>query len=99
MSGLIQQLNIAYFWDVDITKINEEKSKRLIIERVVNFGSLAELKLLKDYYGDKEITSTLCNLNYIDPKTLNFLVLLFHLPKSNFKCYTRAQLTHQPWNY
>lgn len=99
MAGLIQQLNIAYFWDVDISKLHEVKSKRLIIERVFNFGSIAEMKLIKDYYGEKIIASTLCDLSYIDPKTLNFLALLFHLPKSKFKCYTRTLLTHQPWTY
>lgn len=99
MPALIEQLNKAYFWDVDIAKIDEEKSKRLIIERVINYGNLHEIKLIKEFYGIKEIRSTLCKLNYIDPKTLNFISLLFHVPKTKFKCYTRKQLTNQPWNY
>lgn len=99
MPGLIEQLNKAYFWDVDITQFDEVKSKRLIIERVINYGNLHEIKLIKEFYGIKEIRSTLCNLNYIDPKTLNFISLLFHIPKTKFKCYTRKQLTIQPWNY
>jgi hypothetical protein len=99
MPALIEQLNKAYFWDVDITQIDEEKSKRLIIERVINYGNLHEIKLIKEFYGIKVIRSALCKLNYIDPKTLNFISLLFQVPKSKFKCYTRKQLTIQPWNY
>jgi hypothetical protein len=99
MSLLIQQLNQAYFWDVDIHQIDEEKSKRLIIERVINYGNLQEIKVLIGFYGKKEIIFTLCNLNYIDPKTLSFVSVLFHVPKTKFKCYTRSQLTNQPWNY
>lgn len=99
MSVLIEQLNKAYFWDVDFTQIDEEKSNRLIIERVINYGNLHEIKLIKEFYGIKAIRSVLCNLNYIDPKTLNFISLLFHVPKTKFKCYTRKQLTNQPWNY
>lgn len=99
MPALIEQLNKAYFWDVEIKKLDEEKSKRLIIERVINFGTLDEIKLIKEFYGIKSITSTLCNLNYIDPKTLNFVSQLFHIPKTKFKCYTREQLTRQPWNF
>jgi hypothetical protein len=99
MASLFEQLNKAYFWDVDITKMDEEKSKRLIIERIISFGNIQEIKLIKEFYGIKEITSILCNLNYIDPKTLNFVSLLFQVPKSKFKCYTRKQLTNQPWNY
>jgi len=99
MPALIEQLNKAYFWDVDIDKIDEEKSKRLIIERVMIYGNLYEIKLIKEFYGIKEIVSILCKLNYIDPKTLNFISLLFQVPKTKFKCYTRKQLTNQPWNY
>jgi len=99
MAALIEQLNNAYFWDVDINKLDEEKSKRLIIERVLNYGNLHEIKLIKKFYGTKEIRAILCKLNYIDPKTLNFVSLLFKLPKTKFKCYTRKQLTNQPWIY
>lgn len=99
MPTLFEQLNKAYFWDVDITKMDEEKSKRLIIERVINYGNLSEIMLVKNYYGIKEVKSTLCKLNYIDPKTLNFVSMLFHVPKTKFKCYTKNPLTNQLWNY
>lgn len=99
MSKLIQQLNKACFWDIDITKLDEQKSKRLIIERMINFGTLDEIKLIKEFYGIQAITTTLCSLNYIDPKTLNFVSILFQIPKTEFKCYTKAQLTSQPWNF
>lgn len=99
MLELIQQLNKAYFWDVDITQLDKERSKKLIIERIINFGTLGEIKMIIEFYGVKVVSSTLCKLNYIDPKTLNFISLLFQIPKTKFKCYTRAQLTSQPWNY
>ncbi|MBU2554360.1 MAG: hypothetical protein KKF98_07860 [Bacteroidetes bacterium] len=99
MPTLIQHLNAACFWDVDITKLDEQKSKRLIIERIVQLGTLDEIKLIKEFYGVETIISTICQLNYIDPKTLNFLSLLFQTPKTKFKCYTRAQSTSQHWSY
>lgn len=99
MGALLEQLNKSYFWDIDPEYLDEVKSAKLIIERVMNFGNLHEIQLLKNYYGEKEIKHTLCHLNYIDPKTLNFASLLFNIPKSNFKCYTRKQLTDQHWNY
>ena len=99
MAALLEQLNKVYFWDTDFNKLEEYQSKRLIIERIMNYGNLHEIQLIKAFYGVEEIISTLCNLNYIDPKTLNFISLMFHIPKSKFKCYTRKQLTNQPWNY
>ena len=99
MPALFEQLNKAYFWDVDIATLDEEKSKRLIIERVFNYGNLQEIKLVKEFYGINELKSTLCKLSYIDPKTLNFISLLFNVPKTKFKCYTRKPLTNRPWSY
>lgn len=99
MLNLLQLLNKAYFWDVDITQLKPEKSCRLIIERVMLYGNLKEIAILKDYYGEEKIKSKLCNLNFIDPKNINFFSFLFDIPKSNFKCYTRKQSTNQPWSY
>ncbi|GAB1405513.1 hypothetical protein MASR1M74_26940 [Lentimicrobium sp.] len=99
MHALLSQLNKAYFWDVDTTSIDAQKSRSLIIERVMLYGNLDEIKLIKDFYGKEALISTICKLNYIDPKNLNFFSLLFGIPKSKFKCYTKQQLTRQPWNY
>ena len=99
MKQILEQINKTYFWDINLKDLDETKSKRLIIERVMNFGTLREIKLIKMYYGKKEVIKNLCNLNYLDPKTLNFLSLLFNIPKSDFKCYTRTQLNHQHWTY
>ena len=99
MPGLLEKLNKTYFWDVDPELLDEFKSKRIIIERVMNFGNLREIKLVLRYYGKEEVTKTVCNLNYIDPKTLNFLSLLLNVPINEFKCYMRKQSTNQPWSY
>jgi hypothetical protein len=99
MPSLTDQLNKAYFWDTDISQLDAWSSKRLIIERIISFGNLQEIRLIKEFYGVDVIKSTLCDLNYMDPKTLNFTSILFHIPKIKFKCYTRKQLTSQPWNF
>jgi len=96
--NLINYLKPQYFWDVEFSKLDNQLSKCLIIERVFSLGSLNEINLLIDYYGKKEIVNVLCNLNYLDPKTFNFVSKLFHISKKKFKCYTRKQLMPQYWN-
>ena len=95
----IHKINDAYFWDINIKTLDEIKSKRLIIERVANLGNLKEIKLLLNHYGEKELKNTICNLNYLDSKTLNFFSLVFNIPKTNFKCFTRKQSKIQHWNF
>jgi len=92
MGQLLQQLNPVYFWDIDSGNMDEQRSKRLIIERVFSLGSLNEIDLITDFYGRGEIIKTLRTLAYLDPKTLNFISVIYGIPKSRFKCYKRRQL-------
>jgi hypothetical protein len=98
MQRLLKQLNKTYFWDINPEFLDDQKSRRIIIERIMNLGNLDEIKLVRKYYGDEVVKDTVTNLNYIDPKTLNFLSLLFDIPKNKFKCYTRKQSNVQHWN-
>ena len=99
MNPSIDQLDKVYFWDVDFNKLDKTTSMRLIIERVINLGNLVDLKLIRKIYTEEEIINTICNLNYLDRKTLNFASLYFNIPKTRFKCYTKKQSVHIPWNY
>ena len=98
MKSILNHINTTYFWDIDLQKLDEVKSKRIIIERVMSFGTIQEIKLLKTYYGVTEVIKNLRMLSYIDSKNLNFFSLLFNIPKADFKCYTRKQLKDQHWN-
>jgi len=97
MNNLIQQLNPVYFWDVDYPGLDPAKSKRLIIERIFTLGNLKEIQIVTEFYGKEEVIGTLCSLNYLEPKNLNFVSFLFKIPKKDFKCYHRRQSTVQHW--
>jgi len=98
MQNFIPSINPVYFWDVNISELDPLKSKRLIIERVLTLGNLEEVKLVMAAYGKPEVIHELCNLNYIDPKTLQFVSIIFGIPKKNFKCYKHKPLSHQHWS-
>ena len=97
-NNIIEQLNPQYFWDVDIDKLHSEKASRLIIERIFSLGNLQEINLVIEFYGNNHVVEVLLNLNYIEPKTLNFISKLFRLPESKFKCHTQKQLKTQHWS-
>lgn len=86
------------FWDVDLKDLDPDRSKRLIIERVFAMGTLKEIKLVLRYYGAGTVADVLKKLNYIDPKTLNFVSFFFNVSLESFVCYRRKQLTLQHWN-
>jgi hypothetical protein len=101
---MVEKLNILkvlkpnYFWDVDIDKLDIDRSKRLIIERVFALGTAKEIMLVINHYGDTVVISVLKGLNYMDPKTLNFVSKLFNISVQSFKCYKRKQLIPQHWD-
>jgi len=90
--------NPTLFWDVDVSSLNAEKNSRLIIERVFSLGTIDEIKTVIEYYGKDRIVNTLESLNYLDPKTLNFVSVLFDKPKNEFRCYVKRQSGPQLWN-
>ncbi len=87
-----------YFWDIDVNG-GRPVSRRLVVERVFNFGNLREVALVMKLYGRQEVEKILLDINYMDPKTFNFVSMFFKRPKNQFRCYTRRQSTAQYWDY
>lgn len=98
LQNITDLLKKNYFWDIAVIP-GKPVSKRLVVERIFNFGTVAEIALVMRYYGREEVERILLNLNFLDPKTLNFVSKFFNRPKRDFKCYTRKQLTVQHWDY
>jgi len=96
--SIISKLNPGYFWDIDLTALDEDSSPRFIIERVFSLGSISEMNLVIKFYGEEKILDILSHLSYIDPKTFNFIIKLFNKPPEEFRCYQRKQSTPQHWN-
>ncbi|WP_158605216.1 DUF6922 domain-containing protein [Hanamia caeni] len=90
--------NATLFWDVDFSSLDPEKNSRLIIERVFSLGTIDEIKVTIRYYGKNRVVNILENLAYLDPKTLNFVSLLFDKPKNEFRCYSKRLSSPQLWN-
>lgn len=96
--NILEFINPHYFWDVDFYKLDPLKSKRLIIERLFVLGTSKEIAQIVKFYGGDVVLNELKSLNYLDPKTLNFVSLFFNTPIQKFKCYTRKQSMVQHWN-
>jgi hypothetical protein len=94
----LKKLADHYFWDVDSSKMDPKASKRLIIERVFSLGTIEDMKRVVAYYGRENVVEELSKLNYLDPKTLNFVSILFDKPKREFKCYTSELSRVRHWS-
>ncbi len=86
------------FWDVNITNLDPDKHKHLIIERVLSYGNIEELKFILTHYKTSTIKEEIKKIGYLDPKTYNFVITYFNLSKDQLRCYTKRQSVKQHWN-
>lgn len=96
---LVSKLGRHFFYDLDIEKMDDQKNRRIIIERVFSMGDLDDLKLIFDYYGTDVIKKEIIRAGNLDKKTLNFASIYFQIPKDKFRCYTKMQSNQAHWNY
>ena len=87
------------FWDVDYGKIDYEKNRVFVIGRVLNFGTVKDIKEVFKKYGVEEVKKHIVNANGLTNKSLYFWSKYFNIPLKNFRCYIRKQLNPALWNY
>ncbi len=67
------------FWDTSIEKIDPEKHKNYIIERVLSRGLLQDFYFLLQLYTTEEITIAVKKSKVLDAKTINFCSIFFKI--------------------
>jgi hypothetical protein len=95
----ITQLSSHLFWDVDRTKLDPEKNKKWLIQRVLEYGLLNDWLIIYKYYGISKIAKIAMQMKELDDKSLSFISLLSDIPKETFLCYTTKHLSPRHWNF
>ncbi len=87
----IIKLSPRAFWDVDMNTMDYEKNADFIIRKVFEYGTLEDLAEAWAYYGNEKTRQALLTAPYLMEKTHRFASVLFHIPLSDFACYTTKQ--------
>lgn len=82
----------SLFWDVDVIKLDWNRHKQLIVERVIQRGTLKAIKEVMDHYGIQEFKSVVKQLPYLDKRDTAFVHIYFDIPLNELRCYTRKRL-------
>lgn len=83
----LTDLSSHLFWDVDIGNLDVNKSKKLIVQRVLDYGLIGDWQILLEIYGISEIGITAKSLRELDNKSVAFISLLSKIPKEQFLCF------------
>lgn len=79
------------FWDVDKEKIDKEKNKDFIISRVLEYGTIDDVRNLMENYTKKEISETVKKSFNISKKTANFWGLLLNISKEKMNVCSKLR--------
>lgn len=96
---LIDQLSDHIFWDINKNNLDIAKSKKTIIQRVLEYGILKDWKLLQQIYSIQEIEKVATKIRDLDPKSASFISLICNTPIEKFTCYTSRRSMPQHWNF
>lgn len=96
---LIQELSPHLFWDVDRSKIDIERNKKWLINRILEYGLINDWIYILKYYGIDEISQIAINLRDLDKKTISLISTLSDVPKEKFLCYNTEQSNQKLWNF
>lgn len=76
----------AYFWDVEFEKLGIRRSAHLIIKRVLDRGSLSDIRWLLRTYGKEEIKKVVMGTRDLARPTGNFWADILGIDKTQVPC-------------
>lgn len=97
MSPEIAKFTPSLFWDVDRESLDLQKSKALIVQRVLERGHDEDWELLKSCYTITEIVQTAVGLRSLESTALAFVACIGNIKKEAFRCFIWKQSTPTHW--
>lgn len=88
----IKDLSSHLFWDVNTSLLDFDTSKKIIIRKVLEYGTMKDWQIIKEVYGKQVILQIALELRNLDDVTLAFLSNTFDTNKQEFRCYTHKTL-------
>ena len=91
MSDFIKSLSQRLFWDVDPETIDDRAHCRYVIQRVLERGSIEDVKATVAHYTMPVMISEAQQIRSLDPVTLAFAACLGNVKEDTFRCCSSRQ--------
>ena len=88
MNEFIKSLSPKLFWDVDPNEIDEKAHCRYIIQRVLERGSLDDIRATISHYTMPFMIAQAQQIKSLDPVTLAFAACIGNVKEETFRCYS-----------
>ena len=95
----LSALSPHLFWDINKNRADMDSCPSQIIQRVLEYGTLDDWKLILSYYGLDKIVSECRKLRTLDAKALSFICCISNTDKTQYRCYHTTQSNPARWNF
>jgi len=88
------QVSLHLLWDVDKSKIDWDKMKNFVVQRVIERGDVDDFYAIFRLYGGPEGVREIVKKlpAFYDPRDEALARVLFDLKKKDLECYKRIRL-------
>ncbi len=94
----ISRLSKMLFWDMDMEQADMDKYPRHIIQRVLEYGTLEDWRIIHSYYGLDKIVEECKQMRTLDPICLAFICAKSNTKEEEYRCYHTRQSFPTLWN-
>ncbi|MEA5063075.1 MAG: hypothetical protein VB054_07080 [Petrimonas sp.] len=89
----------SLLWEYDLSNFNWLKSRKIVVQRIIERGWLKDFYAAFNLYGGIEgFREIIKEIPSLSEKDMNFVCKAFNLEKEELKCYTRKQLRNRLLN-
>lgn len=88
----MKQLLKPIFWDTDFEKLDFKKHSFYVIERILEYGDIPQIRLMQKMYPPSEIKAVVLKSRNLTQKSANFWADYYQLPKERVRCLSKSFL-------
>lgn len=83
----------SLLWEYDLSQFDWWKSRKIVVQRVIERGWLKDFFAAFDLYGGiKGFREIIKEIPSLSARDMNFVCVAFNLTKEELRCYTRKLL-------
>lgn len=94
-----QAISPSLLWEYDLTNFDWDKSKCIVVERIIERGRPEDYRgAINRYGGIENFREIIKTVRHLSQKDIAFVCSFFKLNKEELLCYRRQQLRSERWN-
>ena len=91
-NDILLQFSPHIFWNCDVTKLDIRKNRKIIVERIIEYGTESDEKLMWKIYDYNTIKNIAINDVNLGKDRLLYMSVIFGTKETKFKCYNNVLL-------